>query len=194
MWDAATAWLDEWCVGPRPGSEPANMGLHTKLTTTPLGRPHGRFFNHWKWGTETQCGLCTWHLFLFTCLSSPLSQQLQSEEHEVAMPLGPPGIPSTAPPPTDTYRGRHPHAGPRTGSVSLAQDSFPFPCVRILRPLEARFFPRGSRLQVPVGTGRSRALIPKDSHGLEQRGGFKSVFLSYLDHYSSLETDLFFFF
>ena len=26
MWDATTAWLDEWCVGPRPGSEPANPG------------------------------------------------------------------------------------------------------------------------------------------------------------------------
>ena len=27
MWDAATAWPDEWCVGPHPGSEPANPGL-----------------------------------------------------------------------------------------------------------------------------------------------------------------------
>ena len=24
MWDATTAWLDEWCVGLHPGSEPAN--------------------------------------------------------------------------------------------------------------------------------------------------------------------------
>ena len=26
MWDATTAWLDEWCVGPRPGSDLANPG------------------------------------------------------------------------------------------------------------------------------------------------------------------------
>ena len=27
MWDAATAWLDEWCIGPHPGSEPMTPGL-----------------------------------------------------------------------------------------------------------------------------------------------------------------------
>ena len=27
MWDATTAWLDEWCVGVHPGSEPMNPGL-----------------------------------------------------------------------------------------------------------------------------------------------------------------------
>ena len=26
MWDATTALFDEWCVGPRPGSEPAYPG------------------------------------------------------------------------------------------------------------------------------------------------------------------------
>ena len=26
MWDAATPWFDEWCVGLRPGSEPASPG------------------------------------------------------------------------------------------------------------------------------------------------------------------------
>ena len=39
-WDAATAWLDERCVGLCPGSEPVNPGSeHANLTTTPLGQP-----------------------------------------------------------------------------------------------------------------------------------------------------------
>ena len=44
MWDAATAWLDEWCVGPRLGSELVDLGLpmqSVNLTTTPLNRPLG---------------------------------------------------------------------------------------------------------------------------------------------------------
>ena len=27
IWDAATAWLDEWCADLHPGSKPANPGL-----------------------------------------------------------------------------------------------------------------------------------------------------------------------
>ena len=43
-WDAATAWLDEQCVGPRPGSEPVNPGLpkwsaSANPTTRPLRQP-----------------------------------------------------------------------------------------------------------------------------------------------------------
>ena len=26
MWDTTTAWLDEQCIGPRPGSEQGNLG------------------------------------------------------------------------------------------------------------------------------------------------------------------------
>ena len=30
-WDALTAWLDEQCVGPHPGSEPANVDHQSGL-------------------------------------------------------------------------------------------------------------------------------------------------------------------
>ena len=38
MWNAATAWLDEWCVDLCPGSEPANLGplQQSMQITTPL--------------------------------------------------------------------------------------------------------------------------------------------------------------
>ena len=43
MRDAATAWLDEWCVDPCLGSEPTYPGppepKHVNLTTTPPGQP-----------------------------------------------------------------------------------------------------------------------------------------------------------
>ena len=44
MWDAASAWLDEWSAGPYPGSEPVNHrplateAEHVNLTTTPPGQ------------------------------------------------------------------------------------------------------------------------------------------------------------
>ena len=48
MWDTATAWLDEWCVGLCLGSEPAKPCLpkaeHANLTTTPLGQPLKRLY------------------------------------------------------------------------------------------------------------------------------------------------------
>ena len=34
MWDATSVWLDEQCVGLRPGSEPANPGLPKLSMTT----------------------------------------------------------------------------------------------------------------------------------------------------------------
>ena len=34
MWDATTAWLDELCVSPLPGSKPANPGLLKQSTQT----------------------------------------------------------------------------------------------------------------------------------------------------------------
>ena len=50
MWDAATAWLDEQCVGPQLGSEPVNPGMPevecANLTTMPLGQPQHIFFRH----------------------------------------------------------------------------------------------------------------------------------------------------
>ena len=43
MWDASTAWLNEWCVGLHPGSKPVEPPAaeleHTNLTTVPLGQP-----------------------------------------------------------------------------------------------------------------------------------------------------------
>ena len=42
MWDATTAWLDEQCIGLRPGSEPANLTAEAgcvKLTTQPQAGP-----------------------------------------------------------------------------------------------------------------------------------------------------------
>ena len=37
MWDTATAWLDEWCVGLHLGSEPANPELlKQSVQTRPL--------------------------------------------------------------------------------------------------------------------------------------------------------------
>ena len=37
MWDAATVWLDEWCIGPCPGSKPMNAGLLKRsVQTQPL--------------------------------------------------------------------------------------------------------------------------------------------------------------
>ena len=48
MWDAATAWLDEWCVVPRPGSKPANPGqLRWSTWTHPPGQPPTLSFNDW---------------------------------------------------------------------------------------------------------------------------------------------------
>ena len=44
MWDAVTAWHDEWYVGPHSGSEPTNLASkmeHVNLTTMPTG---------WRWG------------------------------------------------------------------------------------------------------------------------------------------------
>ena len=49
MWDAATAWLDEQCVGPCLGSEPTNSGplkWSAWTTTVPPGQPSALcFFN-----------------------------------------------------------------------------------------------------------------------------------------------------
>ena len=47
MWVALTAWLDEQCVGPCVGSEPANPGppkQNVNLITMPLGWPLPCFF------------------------------------------------------------------------------------------------------------------------------------------------------
>ena len=34
IWDATTAWLDNWCLSAHPGSEPANPGLPKWSTRT----------------------------------------------------------------------------------------------------------------------------------------------------------------
>ena len=44
MWDAATAWLHEPCIGPCPGSQPTNPGLleaeYANLSIMPLSQFH----------------------------------------------------------------------------------------------------------------------------------------------------------
>ena len=46
MWDAATAWPDEWCVDPHLGTHKprATKAECESLTTEPLGRPLERVF------------------------------------------------------------------------------------------------------------------------------------------------------
>ena len=47
MWDTASTWLDEQCIGLHPGSEPwATKAECVNLITTPLGRPHEYTFYH----------------------------------------------------------------------------------------------------------------------------------------------------
>ena len=45
MQDAATAWCEEQCAGPHPGSEPRKLQAakaeHANLTTMPPGQPLG---------------------------------------------------------------------------------------------------------------------------------------------------------
>ena len=63
MWDAATAWLDEWHVGPRPGSEPMNPGppkdtfhfCHYDLAS-PLQLEMGSWLLKWKRGRGQALG------------------------------------------------------------------------------------------------------------------------------------------
>ena len=47
MWDAATAWLDEWCIGPHLGSEPASPRAaeaeHVNLIITLPDQPQDVF-------------------------------------------------------------------------------------------------------------------------------------------------------
>ena len=42
MWDTATAWLDEQCIGPCPGSEQANPGPLKQSTRTSNTQPQGQ--------------------------------------------------------------------------------------------------------------------------------------------------------
>ena len=68
MWDAATAWLDEQCVGLCPGSELANPGAERRnLTTWPWGRPQTQLLKSLvvKGSRERKAGvLVSWFLFL----------------------------------------------------------------------------------------------------------------------------------
>ena len=51
MWDTATAWLDEQCIGLWLGSKPTSLRTeaeHANLTTTPLGQPPKLTFKEQK--------------------------------------------------------------------------------------------------------------------------------------------------
>ena len=62
MWDTATAWLDEQCVGPHPGSEPANPGLPKQSTRTHLQC-------HWA-GPKKHIFYCnSIYMYIYVCLN-----------------------------------------------------------------------------------------------------------------------------
>ena len=76
MWDAASAWLDEWCVGLHPGLEPVNPGLlkqNTKLNyyaTGPAPMDHFGKPGHPRSSSFWGRALSQWSL----CLSLPFHQ------------------------------------------------------------------------------------------------------------------------
>ena len=61
MWDATTAQLDEWYVGPCPGSEPMNPGLLKQSSRNqPLHHragPWNNILRHWASGNKGQWSL-----------------------------------------------------------------------------------------------------------------------------------------
>ena len=88
MWDAATAWLDEWCVGLHPGSKPANLGPPKPTTelnhyATGLGpliflfsQSNGTMYRH-----NTFLNLiCFSNIFSITFLTSDKQQNNKSKD------------------------------------------------------------------------------------------------------------------
>ena len=68
MWDATTAWRDEWCARLHMGSKPMSSGCQMECvnpTTMPLGQPHFfSFFNIVFWWVE----ILIWIKFYFSFL------------------------------------------------------------------------------------------------------------------------------
>ena len=55
IWDATTVWLDEWCVGPHPGSQLANPGL-------PKGSARTQELRH---ETSPSCSLFLGNIYVY---------------------------------------------------------------------------------------------------------------------------------
>lgn len=134
------------------------------------------FLNEYNWGTKIKCRLCLWNFFLFAQVYTSYGSSSLKRVRWLRY-LFKPGVP-----PTKAHLRQLPHPGPGTDSLQHQIPSHS-PVVRSLgrHPLSTGITPPGSS-----GSGKQ----PKDSHGPKQIKLFCSIFLSYLDNYRGLKTNL----
>ena len=73
MWDATSAWLNEWCVGPHPGSEAADLGCQS-------GVPE---LNHMATGQPPGCPLYSLNFLHVTCVTNTKNKINHKSNHSM---------------------------------------------------------------------------------------------------------------